>query len=645
MKKRGFTIRQKVILGFAAIILIFTAYGGYSTYTINKNAQSIKAAKEIVDPSLEAIKDLKLLVINSQKLTFVWIYSPPKGPTIEQDKQTLREIHNTRYPKLKERLQGLKKSWIDSTQSLAVDSIFVRVEDFLEDQKFVMNTLNTIDDYNASFITMNELVEAKLSPKANSLTDRLEKLEQEKNQEKDTLQASLITSFDALKQRTYVILVVLILIGISISFVITGNIVKPINYVNKLISTLGKGELPEARVKKFRKDEVGEIASSVDKLIIGLRSTSLFAENIGKGNYNAEFTPLSESDVLGNALIDMRNNLAKVAEEDRRRNWATEGLAQFGEVLRKNSDDIERLSDIIVSSLVKYVNANQGGLYIERHDEEQDEESYLELSACYAWDKKKYLEQKVYLGDGLTGQAWQEQATIYLTEVPDDYVTITSGLGKANPDSVLIVPLKVNEEVFGVVEIASFNKFEPYEIEFVEKIAESIASTIATVKNAEQTQKLLEDSKMLTEQMRTQEEEMRQNMEELQATQEEMERAQALALEKENIFDASTVILNVNRKFFITEGNAKASELLYYSPSELDGLALNKLFYSEAKFEEIKLKLSRGEYWSGIVTIKNRGGEEILVKLSAGMLRENNDNSSSYMIILDDINEIKLLHA
>ncbi|MGD1840152.1 MAG: PAS domain S-box protein [Thermonemataceae bacterium] len=176
-------------------------------------------------------------------------------------------------------------------------------------------------------------------------------------------------------------------------------------------------------------------------------------------------------------------------------------------------------------------------------------------------------------------------------------------------------------------------------------MAESIASTIATVKNAEQTQKLLEDSKMLTEQMRTQEEEMRQNMEELQATQEEMERAQALALEKENIFDASTVILNVNRKFFITEGNAKASELLYYSPSELDGLALNKLFYSEAKFEEIKLKLSRGEYWSGIVTIKNRGGEEILVKLSAGMLRENNDNSSSYMIILDDINEIKLLHA
>ncbi|MGD1840151.1 MAG: hypothetical protein ACFB0B_04535 [Thermonemataceae bacterium] len=378
MKKRGFTIRQKVILGFAAIILIFTAYGGYSTYTINKNAQSIKAAKEIVDPSLEAIKDLKLLVINSQKLTFVWIYSPPKGPTIEQDKQTLREIHNTRYPKLKERLQGLKKSWIDSTQSLAVDSIFVRVEDFLEDQKFVMNTLNTIDDYNASFITMNELVEAKLSPKANSLTDRLEKLEQEKNQEKDTLQASLITSFDALKQRTYVILVVLILIGISISFVITGNIVKPINYVNKLISTLGKGELPEARVKKFRKDEVGEIASSVDKLIIGLRSTSLFAENIGKGNYNAEFTPLSESDVLGNALIDMRNNLAKVAEEDRRRNWATEGLALFGEVLRKNSDDIERLSDIFVSSLVKYVYAIQGGLFIVRHDEEQDDESYLE---------------------------------------------------------------------------------------------------------------------------------------------------------------------------------------------------------------------------------------------------------------------------
>ena len=84
------------------------------------------------------------------------------------------------------------------------------------------------------------------------------------------------------------------------------------------------------------------MAVAMDNLVAGLKGTSLFAENIGNGNYKTEFKPLSEHDVLGNALINMRDNLSKVAEDDKKRNWATEGMAKFGEILRNNTNDLDQ---------------------------------------------------------------------------------------------------------------------------------------------------------------------------------------------------------------------------------------------------------------------------------------------------------------
>jgi hypothetical protein len=245
-----------------------------------------------------------------------------------------------------------------------------------------------------------------------------------------------------------------------------------------------------------------------------------FVESISAGNYNVELDALADED-LGNTLLTMRNKLRNNAEDDRKRNWSTTGLAQVGEILRTSTSSTEELFDNIIRFVVKYTKSNQGGLFILNEDEN---DKSLDLVACYAFERKKFLKKKVTAGEGLVGQCYMEGERIYLLEVPQEYISITSGLGGSNPNALLMVPLKVNEQIYGVIELATFGKYQDYEIELVEKLAESIASTISTVRANESTRVLLERTQQQAEEMRAQEEEMRQNMEELEATQEEMRR-------------------------------------------------------------------------------------------------------------------------
>jgi putative methionine-R-sulfoxide reductase with GAF domain len=172
--------------------------------------------------------------------------------------------------------------------------------------------------------------------------------------------------------------------------------------------------------------------------------------------------------------------------------------------------------------LVQYTHSNQGGLYL--LNEEDPNDKHLQLTALFAFDIKKFEQQKIKLGQGILGQTFLEKETTYLSEVPEEYIRITSGLGDATPKAILMVPLKVDTQVYGIIELASFNAYMPHEIAFVEKLSESIAATLASVTAAQKNRQLIEQFQEQTEVMRAQEEEMRQNMEEMQATQEEVSR-------------------------------------------------------------------------------------------------------------------------
>ncbi len=526
MKKSTFTIGRKISGGFVALIIIFAFNAGISFVTIENNNETVRQTADVINPSTKAIDEFVLLVTESKMLITNWVYLQNNA----EDKEALKDLQNFRYPALKENIIELSEAWEDPAQAQTLDSVFTSFETLINIEKEIMSSLVSFENYEDPMVKLlaEESIESEVLPRTNQLKAQLNKIAAIKRKEANQAQQEQVAASKNLKRMTFLLGLITVVLGLVGALLLTRNITKPINYIKKIILALGKGDLPEegSQRQQFSQDEVGEMAMAVDELVSGLRATSGFAENIGNGNYQTDFTPLSENDVLGNALINMRNNLQRVAEEDRRRNWATEGSAKFGEILRQNSHSVAELSDTILSHLIRYMEANQGGLYVVQ-DEHTEEGQFMALEACYAWDRKKYLEQKIYKGEGLVGQSWQEIDTIYVTDVPADYIAISSGLGDANPTSILIVPLVVNDEVYGAIELASFKVFDTFEIEFLEKIAESIASSVSSAKISVRTQKLLEESNEMTEQMHSQEEEMRQNMEEMQATQEEMQRSEA----------------------------------------------------------------------------------------------------------------------
>lgn len=305
-----------------------------------------------------------------------------------------------------------------------------------------------------------------------------------------------------------------------------------------------------------------EIESITNKNKQRNRALINIVDSLKQGNFNVS-KELETQDKLINSILDLRDSLKNSKEEesvrkkeDEQRHWVAQGLAKFGEILRANNDDMTELSYNIISQLVKYVSANQGGIYL-ASENELGEQVY-EMKASYAYERRKFVDKYINFGEGLVGACAKEAKTIYLKKVPDSYLSITSGLGQANPKFLLLVPLKFNEETHGVLEIASFNEFEAYVVEFVEKVAESIASTIANVKINIRTAELLRDSQEQAEMLSSQEEEMRQNMEELQATQEESirqtERFHGYINALDGVliraeFDADGNLISANEKF------------------------------------------------------------------------------------------------
>lgn len=382
----------------------------------------------------------------------------------------------------------------------------------------------------------------------------------------------------------------------------------------------------------------------MSKQIANVKNSIEFAQHMSKGDLDVEFKMIDANDELGQSLIRMRDDLKKSGQREMEEKFISVGIAKMGDVIRFNSHDFTKLSDEFIRNMVKYVGVNQGALFLK---EEDNGETCLRLTACYAYERKKFLTSKVALGEGLVGQCFLEKEEIYLTQVPANYVRITSGLGEATPRCILVVPVKTQEEVVGVIELASFKAVEEHERQFVHKAAENIASAILSTKTTEHIKSLLEISQQREEELRSQEEEMRQNLEELAATQEEMVRK---STEMENriraVEESGIASIEFNPDGTIVTANGSFLNLMGYTLPEIQGKHHRMFVSSEIAASDEYLAfwndLRNGVPRPGEYQRVARNGNVVYIKGSYSILRDQHGKPVRILKLATDITIYKL---
>ena len=459
--------------------------------------------------------------------------------------------------------------------------------------------------------------------------------------------------YDQIRLRYWMIALFLInaiVIGAGYWFVVKTSL-HPLLKIRQLINRLAAGDISRTLSARSH-DEVGNLIQDLSRFSQGLEYITEFATQVGKGNFNENFEVRSKKDTLGFALLEMRNDLKQNAEEDKRRNWANEGTAKFSDILRQHAQDMQALSYQLISNLVHYLGANQGGIYsLEKEDgnRNSNENAYLVLKAAYAYNKQKFIQQSIPVQQGLLGQAVMEKGHLYFNQISSDYIRLTSGLGEATPNYLLIVPLISNNEVHGVIEIASFKPIEEYQLAFVTKLSESIAATLSNVRNNERTKNLLEESQMYAEQMRAQEEEMRQSMEELTTTQEELERIQRDLKERltnyESVVNSTkSMILALDKNYNIKVLNRSYAAMLRRlkgtevpnGSNILEILTQEQLEYWKPYYE----RALNGDVFTMVSNIKNSEFEDIYYELEFFPLIATNGVITGFAIVNRDVTSL-----
>jgi signal transduction histidine kinase/HAMP domain-containing protein/ActR/RegA family two-component response regulator len=258
-------------------------------------------------------------------------------------------------------------------------------------------------------------------------------------------------------------------------------------------------------------DNVNRLAAN---LTTQLRAIADVATAVTKGDLTRSIQVGAQGEVafVKDNINEMIRNLKDTTLRNEEQNWLKTNLAKFTRMLQ-GQRDLLTVGKLILSELAPVVSAQQGVFYIVENSTQKPE---LKLLASYAHGGRKAFKNRFGMGESLIGQAALEKRRILLTDVPADYITVSSGLGELRPTNIVVLPILFEGEVKAVMELSSLDRFSSTHQAFLDQLTESIGIVLNTIEANTRTEDLLEQSQSLAAELQNRQEELQKTNVELQ---------------------------------------------------------------------------------------------------------------------------------
>jgi signal transduction histidine kinase/CheY-like chemotaxis protein len=543
-----------------AILSVFISY-----YVIKTNQDKTAELINKTNPTLLQINKLQLLVHNSAFYTTNAVYNYEQRFYLD----SLQQLKNTEYTKIKSKIIALNK--VDNPDYIALNNCISQYERVLKAENNLLNSLYAaIDNGDSATIYQSKIeLQQNILPLSNQLSYKLKKLSNKQASLLISIQDEMLYSYNWILIVVVGLSIMLLLLMLNAAYIIKKQIVQPVLKVQNSLIELGRGELPDINIET-PDNAIGVMIKELKKSIGSLRKKAAFVEEVGKGNFYQEFEPLSDKDVQGKALIEMRNRLALSYESEKLRRWQHDGLVQLNEIMRTSNKDFTDLLEKIIETIVNHIKVDQAAVFL-LHNEDMND-LHIQLGAYFNLNTKILNSKRYELKSSLIGRVLETKTTILSTNTYDPYFTIEYPDGKESINcNIVVIPLITSGTVVGAIQVAKLEPFIKEEIELLEKMAEPIAASLYNVRANLKTNQLLVESRKQAEELAYQEQELKKinneliqkselleaSEEELKYQQEELKKVNLILEEKAKLLEEKNSAIEEARKHI----TAKAQQL------------------------------------------------------------------------------------